>query len=481
MERTIALGIDLGLILSLSVLGYLFLAVAGHAEKSLSTWSLFFGLGAGIFAWMLFILSWLGIGLTQFSVIILFVTVIILLYAVRLRTAPRKASNSSTHETGQTRSSTLLTRSIWVLVISLISAALVLAVTLSYYSWDGIALWGVKGYGIAENGSILAAADYGWTGISFPMNIPIQISLFRIFEGDVLPGSKAIFPIYFASLLVGGYGMMRKFGVRREISAVMMALVGTAPIFFEHATFAYANLPFTFYIVLGALWSIDGIQSDRKRSTRLGGVLLGLAIWTRPEGIPFVIGIIAVLILMYVRHPAQRTLLAQGIAPVIVLTVPWMIFLSQNYTGTEEYELSWIALRGILAGEFHLDGLFKILRYAGGQVFLFRDFGFLLLLCGALALSGLSKLKIRKDLRFNAMFSVGLVLVAVTVGTLYVFAYSPQGVERVSTMLVQAFSRTLMPAGFLFAILGGWTLSQLWESNRPPAMETTDQRRSAVL
>jgi hypothetical protein len=161
--------------------------------------------------------------------------------------------------------------------------------------------------------------------------------------------------------------------------------------------------------------------------------------------------------------------------PVFILAVPWIIFLSQNYTGTEEYELSWIALRNVMAGQIHLDAIFRIIRFAGGQLLLFRDFGFLLGLGVALGILGLLRKEIRRDFRFQAMLSVGLLLIGITVGTLYVFAYSPQGVEYVSTMLVQAFSRTLMPASFLLAILGGWVLSQYWENSLAPTRKTTDR------
>lgn len=474
MGRVYAFLIDILIVLGLSILGKLILRSFNTTRSRILEWSLSFGLGAGVFTWIMFLLSWGGVRISLKSTLIIFMILTCSLFLLRLRQLRLDFRQNYTQLTWslftQEHGLTLIS---WLLVATLIIFAFILAVTLSYYSWDGIALWGVKGYGIALEGSVLGAAEWGWTGIAFPLNIPLQISLFRIFEGDVLPGSKLIFPIYYTSLLLGSFTFMRKIGVRRDVSVLVLTLAGTTPIFFEHATIAYTNLPFTFYLIFGTLWSMCGLSHKDNRETLLGGLLLALAAWTRPEGILFVVGIFLAMILTQIVHKQINIQIVQFFVPSILVMVPWLIFLSQHYTGTEEYDLSWVALRGVLQGEIYLSALYRILRYAGGQILLFRDFGFLLGIGLPLSLLGLFVKRTRKDPSYLALMSVLIVFIGITVGTLYVFAYSPRGVDYVETMIGQAFNRTLMPAGFLSAILGGYVVSKLWSRENKFEAATT--------
>lgn len=54
-----------------------------------------------------------------------------------------------------------------------------------------------------------------------------------------------------------------------------MILIST-PIIYTYSTYGLANLPVTTYLVLGTLWSIDGLISGRRETLITGGLLLAL-------------------------------------------------------------------------------------------------------------------------------------------------------------------------------------------------------------
>jgi len=87
-----------------------------------------------------------------------------------------------------------------------------------------------------------------------------------------------------------------------------------------------ANVPFTTYLVLGLLWSVEGLLEGRKGATVIGGLLWGLACWTRAEGILFV-GVLATLLFLLAgpRGVPWRTVLS-WLLPVAVIATSWFLF-----------------------------------------------------------------------------------------------------------------------------------------------------------
>ena len=97
-----------------------------------------------------------------------------------------------------------------------------------------MAIWAVKGYGIAREGTIWAAGHWGDHGLAYPLNLPLLIANYR-FTGDMLPASKLIAPLFYISLCVG----CLRFWLQRDVSPLTASLgaIGLAatPLLFEHA------------------------------------------------------------------------------------------------------------------------------------------------------------------------------------------------------------------------------------------------------
>lgn len=456
--------IDILLLMALFALGLLIVRTIVRRSDWLALLNLSMGIGAGVLTWVLFIVSWAGIVLNLQSLIGVYSALIVVFLYLSKRSGKKTSNGHSDNDTVEhsSISSMLLvntTRTVWVLVISLIISSVLLSWGLSYHSWDGIAIWAVKGYGIASEGSIFGAINWGMVGLTFPLNIPLQVAIFRIVDGDVLPGSKLLFPAYFVFLLVGCYRFWLKRRLNILLAALGVLLISSTPLLFTHASIGYTNLPLTFYLISGLLWLIEGLDEEALNKVALGGLLLALAVWTRPEGLVLWVAIvIGVTLGMYVVG-RRFSLITYILLPCLVIAVPWFLLMNLHYTPLDEYEASWRAIRGIARGEIYWEALYRILRHLGGQVFRFRDYGFLLAISTLLFCAGFKLKRVCTDLVRTILLISTVMMGLAVVGILYVFAYPPFGIHEVITRLGSDFNRVFMPPALSFTSLAFITFS----------------------
>jgi len=441
----VSFGIDILICASFAGIGFLVVHTFLSDQDRFTKLALSFGVGAGVTSWSLFVLSFIGLKL---SIIMVSLTFISLALIWVLPVVLRRTSSLSVH-----KSSELILRPPWENVVSrsillavgiLIGFNVLVSVGLSYYSWDGIAIWGVKGYGIASEGTIFAASEWGQTGTAFPMNIPIQIAIYKLLSGDLLPGSKMIFSLFFASLLLGTYRVLKELQVSNLVSLIGIFILATTPIVFQHATIAYTNLPFTFYICMGTFWGLRGLRQEKMTEIVFAGLLMALASWTRPEGIVLAASLLMVMILVQILRRRKIVHVFYAAVPIILIMAPWFVFTALHGTITEEFGLVRIAISGILDGVFHWHGLMAVMRFLAGQVVRYRDFGFTLAIILGSILLGLRYIKnVASDLT-GELLMAGLVLGLAVIGVHYVFTYSPKE-DYVSVMLYYAFTRNFLP------------------------------------
>ena len=313
---------DVFILGGLFLLGALVLRVMLGRVDRLAIISLSFGLGAGLFSWLLFILSWAGVALNKGTILGSYTAILIALGLLAWKFPLQLAEQTPKRKTDG-KIAVWATRGLWVVVLLVIAIIAFLAVGLSYFGWDDIARWAVKGYGIAYQGTVIAAANWGGVGLSYPLNIPILISIFRILDGDLVPGSKLIFPVFYASLLIGCYRFWVLQGLRKWAASLGVLLLASTPILFTHAYMGYANLPFTYYLVSGLLWSIDGMQTRGIGKTLLGGTLLAIAVLTRPEGLDMLLVSVVTLGIARLLTAGSRMKIMPLLFPVVILVVPW--------------------------------------------------------------------------------------------------------------------------------------------------------------
>lgn len=337
-----------------------------------------------------------------------------------------------------------------LVLVSLGGLLTYLAVGSGLYATDTHVLWGPKGAGILSQG--LEGALRGTNTTRYPLHIPLLIAGQQALFGDVLPASKLMFPGYFLSTLALLYGFLRR--RTGEAWAGMSALAAaTMPVMMRHGRIGYANLPLAFYLVSGAVM-IAAVHRERcsgcsRKVQLLAGFLLALAVWTRPEGIYLVLGLLAAAAVWFLtsngerpENLAWRLALFPGLLWVFwLLTSRTFYSLAPSSSGFLEHLLDDLA-----RGRFRLAELGQIL------VFVLRHLGtpetWGTAGVGALALwllAGFGKnIKLTAEPFFAA---AGAACVLVMVGVYYTFAFEP--VHELEWWLTSGFNRMILPGMLL--------------------------------
>jgi len=324
----------------------------------------------------------------------------------------------------------------------------VISVGLAYSTWDAIAIYAGKGYGIALEGSILAGKEWGALGLSRPMNLPILISLFRFLDGDVLPGSKLLYPLFFASLLGGTYVFWRNQRVDKLVAALGTLFLGSLPIVFQHSTRGYTNLPFCVYLLLGAFIGVEGIQRMDRNRQRWSGLMLALACWTRSEG-AFLAPLLMVTLLLVHRYQRRgKVFRVDWISPVAIMLGFWFLF-TQTHNGNivVQHTLK-AAFEAWLAFDFHLDAIYETLRFIGAQVLKLEVWGLILPMVLLLAIRNRRNLAALRGWGEISILALSFLMGFSTLALYYLASFT----RDLQLQLETSADRIVLPTGILILI-----------------------------
>ena len=433
--------------------GWLLARFLLRAGTELDRLSLAFPLGAGVFTWSLFVASWLGVALNLRLVILVLILLGLgsasLLYVQGLRNKdinPKLASRRADRSLG-----TLISRAPLAILALVVIVAAIIAIGVGYSTWDAIAIWSIKGYGIAYSGSIFEAGYWGAHRFAYPLNIPLLISSAWLASGDLLPESKIVFPVFWASTLVGIYSFWRGRKVGRLLAGLGALFLATIPEMFFHGTIGYANIPLAAYIVLGALWGIVGIENGDKHALVLSGILLGFGAWTRVEGVLFSVSVIVALMAAWRISKQGKIRLGAWLAPFAIIAGSWMVFF--RLFGAEGSQASGAlseAFRSIPAGDLGTDALMVIARYFAGRSIELGLWGLLFPISLALILLNWKRLSPQNYPVSFALLLCTILTGAATVALYYIGSYiSPD----LSGWLTRSFPRAFFQSAYLVGAL----------------------------
>jgi hypothetical protein len=417
-------------------------------------------LGMGGLTWAVFLISWAMGGTVDPSVYLLALmiclAVLLLVRRLSLRLSPiATSSTTSTLSHGPNRWHDAFTILAFLLLAGL---SLLISVNRAYSSYDEIANWALKGYATSEFNSLYAGAEWGGHGLAYPQNLALLISLFRLTDGDALPGSKAVFSLLLISLCVAFYLQWRRNSVPLVVSRAATCLVLTVPIVFQHSTLGYANLPFAVYVVLGVLYAVEGLAENAPRSLALGGLFLGFAAWTRPEGIGFGLVLLAAVSAMALARPRPRANMFVGLLPFAAIALPWFVF-GYPHLRQEEIGQSINAMMSSLQdGHLNAQSPSLLLAYSLSHLTRSSIWGVSLYFISlALLVGGVFN---RRGIRYHSLgvALLAVLLLALPIGMFYVASYSK---SNLGLFLDVSFDRAMFPG----------MLTLLW-SSIPLALST---------
>jgi|GEM_PF-2481055 hypothetical protein len=435
----------LGVILGL---GYLLARGLMGPTQPLLSLAAAFPLGAGLWTWQVFLLSWAGLDNLRLAVWL--AGGALLLGGVALNRMPKRARPAAGVSHAGRRlapgRSTFLVRGLWALLGAIAIYWLVLAVGRAYSTWDAAAFWSIKGYGMALENSYFAAQNWGAHGLDYPLNIPLTVSMFKMLSGDPLPGSKMLFPLYFLSALAGCYAFWRSRGLSPLGAGCGLLFLATVPLLAEHATIGYSNMATAAYLLLALLVAAGGLEAGERGALLVSGMLLGLLAWTRPEGILFSLLGLGAILLARRSGNARRALMLPLVGPILLIAGAWFTFYFL-YGGGESQAAGGVsaALASFLRGELRLSALILIARRLAKSVLSFELWGLAFPLSALFVLTHLPMRSRRAQPQAWSLLMASAGAILLTVGLFYIgqFQFSPQ---FLGGWLDRGFDRALLPA-----------------------------------
>lgn len=450
-----AFGIDLALVFAIMLGGFMLGLILLPREDLVRCLSLAFPLGAGILTMAAFLLSWAGLPVARWSVVTLIVTFAVVSTAIALRSTEKVRFHEARRLLPPRRGwlRWAASRTGLAVFLGFVAVALFLAVGISYSTWDAIAIWSVKGYGIAFEGSVVAGDVWGAHRLYYPLNVPLLIAFFRLLSGDVLPGSKAIFPLFYASTLLGAYCFWRRKHLSAIHAGIGVVLLATIPDYFLHATIGYANLPQTSYLVLGTLLAVEGVFDEDRRKQGVGSLMLGLGAWTRVEGVLYCLAILIGIVLGSWLSRRGRLHLLHLTLPMLAVVLPWFAF-SQTHGGGSSPASGAMskAIQEFLALQFHPGALRTAAAYLEGLPVEWTRWGLFFPVCAVLLVWGWKSLRPKTEPTSLALLLAFLGTFAGTVLIFYIGSFG-SGTEGLGAWMGRGFPREFFTSVLLLGIL----------------------------
>jgi preprotein translocase subunit SecG len=408
-----------------------------------------YGFGLGLFTLSLLIESWAGLPLTRTTIVltfILFLSIFVIIIYLK-KGEPKKISAKSMQRNSPWDIAGWIMLAIFWVVLTITS------IGVAYDGWDAMGIWAVKGYGIGLEHTVFAASEWGSKGLAYPLNIPLAINTFFLFGSEVLPGSKFLFPGFFIAAMIGIREFFRDTHTPDWLAWLGVLLIATMPIISEHSIIGYANLPYAYYYVLGLLWIALGLQENNPARVLIGGILLGMAIWTRLEGMQFWFIAIASLLLVWQKNLLKTKMLLAVITPGLLIGGIWILFSRLNNANTGELVVLSVAVQHLLQGEIHPAAAYKIIRFTGYTLVKQRNFGvFIPFAAGISTLLVFFWRPLRDDKIFLTVLVSGLLSGLGVAFMYYLTSYDPN--SDLEFWLGTGFPRMLIGAALLLGIAG---------------------------
>lgn len=438
-------------LLGLAALGLVLVRVVLGRLDWLSLAGLCVPVGGGVFAWVLFIFSWAGLPLTRLSAALIWVVLMGALLGLLRAGMPRLPLPAPTTDPAAGRLDPWARRLAWTVFGLLIALAMFLSVAHAYGSWDAAAGWAAKGYGIAKEGSIFAGEDWGAWGLTYPLNLSLQIAQFQLFGDDLVPMSKLIFPFYLFSLGIGAHRFWHKQGTNAILSGLGVVFLISVPLVFVHATQGYANLPLTAYVVQAVLWGIEGLQTGDRRAMLMSGLLFGLAGWTRAEAFGYCLVLILGLLGSFWLSGTRDFNLRWWLIPAAVITGAWLLFgwhgVTSDRLGGTALRNAWLAWQG---GDFHWRQLYLIPRLMYDRMRILSRWGVLFQVVALLVVLRIYTVRPKAEPAIFAASVATALTALVPIGLFYLQSYA-LGSTFVQ-VLNESFDRAFFPAAALMLI-----------------------------
>ena len=198
--------------------------------------------------------------------------------------------------------------------------------------WDSWAIWNLRARFIFREGTLFHnafAAPLAWSALDHPLLLPLTVAR----SWFLLGGESATVPPLYAAMFTEctlGLAVSALWLREGRMPAMLIGLALVAsPDFTKIGAYQIADMPFAFFFLAAvALLCLAETGSDAvSRPTLLAGAALGLAAWTKNEGIPLFFIVLIWRVLHHRRRLDRRSLCTEmktllwGASPAVIALV----------------------------------------------------------------------------------------------------------------------------------------------------------------
>ena len=284
-------------------------------------------LGVGIFTFIWFLINWAGIpyNLTSgFGVLIVLNTIVY----ISDRLFNKKIKEKYVLDLTFFKKLNVLEKILLGIIVFLSVSALIQTIYWPIRYWDSLVLYDFRAKIFAATGNMQDVI-----ASSYFLGYPLLTSLGHAWV-YILGGSNPsfLYSIYYISLLVVIFFNIRKLNLGTTLSLFLTSMVALSPRLFDHTQWAYTNLPYSIYIILGSIYLYFGIKKKDLGSYIISALLISLSTWTRTAE-PFWLScvITAVVFSFFIRKWFWPLIYASVVASIML---PWRVFQGIYNLGT---------------------------------------------------------------------------------------------------------------------------------------------------
>jgi hypothetical protein len=307
--------------------GYKLSRILLPGTEKLEQISLGYILGIGIFTFIWFLLNWAGIPYNLISGFVLLLSLNIILFVVDRVICKTKKWKPIVNLSYFKKLNTI-EKFLLGIVIFLCVSALAQGIYWPIRYWDSLVLYDFRAKVFAETGFMQAAISRGYF-FGYPLLTSLAHTWVYLLGGT---NPSFLYALLYISLLISFFLNLKKLNIGRTTAIFLTAVVAVSPRLFDHTQWAYTNLPYSIYIILGSIYLYFGIKKKHFGAYVVSALLIGLSTWTRsaePFWLSCVIG--AIIFSLILRKWLWPIIYLGLFLPIMI---PWRMFQEAYQEGT---------------------------------------------------------------------------------------------------------------------------------------------------
>lgn len=317
-------------VLLICLFGYLLCILIVKEMHLLERLGVSFLLGFGIFTLLMFCYSSFGIKIAIESTFLVLIVCVILLF-VLLKLLKRKIFVNPLELIKMFSGLTLLEKLIVCIVLSIVVCSLILSIYFPVYIWDALALYDFRAKVIVQQGFYTQIAHNFSYFNGYPLFTSLSHVLVYVFGGT---NPQFVYSFMYISFMFIFYSIIRNFS-SRKIALIATLLLITIPDIFAHSTFAYTNLPYTIFLVLGNMYLFRWfVKKQSIGFLILAGIFTGLSTWSRVAEPFWLINVFMLIALTFYKFKIYLPSFFIYIISFLGIKEPWNLLGYNPSTGT---------------------------------------------------------------------------------------------------------------------------------------------------